>query len=63
VLVSGVCAVVMQSLTWLDLGNFEDDRPRLLPLLCADAATPLLLRLKWLALPSPRGEGGVLEAL
>jgi hypothetical protein len=52
----------MQSLTTLDLGDCVEQRPQLLPLLCTDAATLLLLRLKWLALPSPlRGEGRELD--
>ena len=41
----------MQSVTSLDLGEEADRWPQLLPLLCAEAATPLLLRLKSLALP------------
>ena len=42
----------MQSLTSLHLGDTIDDVwPELLPLLCADAAIPLLLRLKSLVLP------------
>jgi hypothetical protein len=41
----------MQSLTFLDLGDYFDAWPHLLPLLCASAATPLLLRLQTLLLP------------
>ena len=45
----------MPSLTSLDLGESIGACPDLLPLLCSDAATPLLLRLKSLALPYYRG--------
>ena len=41
----------MQYLTFLHLDESNDDWRQLLPLLCADAATPLLLRLRSLVLP------------
>ena len=42
----------LPTLTSLDLGNFVETWPQLLQLLCTDIATPLLLRLKSLVLPS-----------
>ena len=45
----------LQSLTSLNLGGRADGWFQLLPLLCADAATPLLLRLRSLVLPSYPG--------
>ena len=48
-----------QSLTCLDLRQNSDACPHLLRLLCADAATPLLLRLQTLLLP--QGTGGMDE--
>ena len=42
----------LQSLTDLDLRHSENAMPELLPLLCADGAIPLLLRLQSLLLPS-----------
>ena len=44
----------MQSLTFLDLGGSIHAWSQLLPLLCSDAATPLLLRLQTLVLPPHR---------
>ena len=41
----------LQSLTALDLSGSMEAWPQLLPLLCSDAATPLLLRLRSLTLP------------
>ena len=48
----------LQSLTSLELG---DTWPQLLPLLCADAATPLLLRLQSLLLPPYGRDDGMDE--
>ena len=48
----------MQSLTSLHLGNTHNDWRQLLPLLCADAATPLLLRLQSLVLPFSEDDSG-----
>ena len=42
----------MQSLTWLDLGGSVHACPQLLPLLCSEDASPLLLRLQSLVLPT-----------
>ena len=53
----------MQSVTSLDLGEEADGWPQLLPLLCAEAATPLLLRLKSLALPVRCGTEGSFDEL
>ena len=41
----------LQSLTFLDLAGSVNACPQLLPQLCSDAATPLLLRLQTLVLP------------
>ena len=48
----------MQSLTFLDLGGSKDAWRLLLPLLCTEAATPLLLRLQTLLLPRHYQEYG-----
>ena len=50
----------LQSLPSLDLGDSVQTWPQLLQLLCSDAATPLLLRLKSLMLPhEPYGDDSV----
>ena len=48
----------IRSLTDLELGAHAEAWPQLLPLLCSDAATPLLLRLQSLVLPDSEDDSG-----